>query len=75
MIQMPRIAQSTASWLASIVLPNFRSVAGREMSLQPVAQLLHTAAPHRLLSDQNERLEVVHVLHHARDVSRFFPDE
>ena len=24
---------------------------------------------------RNERLEVVHVLHHARDVSRFFPDE
>jgi toxin ParE1/3/4 len=24
---------------------------------------------------RNERLEVVHVLHHARDLSRFFPDE
>jgi toxin ParE1/3/4 len=24
---------------------------------------------------RGERLEVVHVLHHARDVSRFFPDE
>jgi len=24
---------------------------------------------------RGERLEVVHVLHHARDLSRFFPDE